>query len=1394
MRECCEITNPLNRDGTSQPQRFPLALAEDYVEIDERGTADLLNFSRRMAAEFNYYNGANTIDGTWAEFFQDDYSFLLADISELDRERYRTAFYLILDEARDELEINGDGTDLSLLISQLFEFFLSEVDDPEEAGSTLRPWAYLIDEWYDLLPSSDLFEDDAVQFSFKDEVGEARAKLTAFIVKLQLAHYESADNLTDFPSPIDDTLYTSLEEDWGVSVIPGPFVDYEYYHHPELDTSIEKVLELLKASFDTFQGMVASLQDRVESFLEDSFTEYPYHNPQNGLFLAFIQLFKHAQDHINTLGRKHLLYHYQDVLRFSQQAATPDQVALVFNLRKGVDKHLIEEGTLLKAGKDVDGNPMLYQTDREIVVNQAKIVEIRTVFVEREEDTSADDSTGIAPCWEVEEVVEEEIAEGGEVAEEELGTVLGIYSAPVANSSDGIGGDLDEEEPKWNTFGEPQSELDTDDRSMEDANLGFAVASPVFMMKEGSRKIRLTIWLAQDSSNPFVELTSKTDRYIAEADILQGLEASFSSEKGWEEAEVTKVFTVSDNIQNLAHSSSLGDFDSAGIDFDDHLLLCIEVSLNKTNSPFVQYDPELHEGDFATTWPLLKLSFGSDSNGYSDLGISAFNSGVSYQEGALVLFEGNVYQASSAGVKNSISALDPVEDYADTLELKFDAYDPNTTYYTADKVFLDGAVYNAIGTGFSNKTPSDHTDLWVELDFSTCIYSLLDNNQPEKISVDVEAEELQGVLLENDNGQLKPAKPFPPFGSAPASGSRWLIGSKEIFGKDLDEVVIKLKWLDPPRRFSIYYSEYVADLSSVSSMANGEFEASIGMLVDGEWEELTPDQDIFRTYSFWSNYQGARSEKTITLASSKFEGFGRDLDLSEPKQFSSALSRGFLRFELNSPSIAFGHKEYQDIFVNRMQDNADFIANGTANGQTGLQSIPELPYNPVIKEFNISYKSSEEVDLKSAGKANYDARVEQFFHLHPFGHTEEHPYLWGEETGSLVPAFEEEGYLYLGIEDLELPSTLSVLFQLAEGTAEPELERYAPTWSILAENRWVELDAAEIIFDSSDELISSGVIQFDLSREMTTDDTLFDGSYRWIRASVSKHTAAIHQALDIQAQAVLASFLDQDNNPEHLRTALPEGTITGLKTNDPSVKKVSQPYSSFGGKLPEESEEFLTRVSERLRHKHRSINIWDYERMVLEEFPAVYKVKCLNHTQADIAGGQDLEIAPGHVTVVTIPDLRNVNAVNPFEPKTPLYVLNDIDEFLNDYITPWVQLQVTNPLYEKIMIRCEIGLYEGKDPGFYIQKLEEEIKQFLSPWAFDFEEEIVFGGELHESLVINFIEQRDYVDFVINFEMDQILSDGTTTTDVKEAIATTSRSILVSSLEHSITSVKAPEA
>ncbi|MGZ4156647.1 MAG: baseplate J/gp47 family protein, partial [Bacteroidia bacterium] len=216
-------------------------------------------------------------------------------------------------------------------------------------------------------------------------------------------------------------------------------------------------------------------------------------------------------------------------------------------------------------------------------------------------------------------------------------------------------------------------------------------------------------------------------------------------------------------------------------------------------------------------------------------------------------------------------------------------------------------------------------------------------------------------------------------------------------------------------------------------------------------------------------------------------------------------------------------------------------------------------------------------------------------------------------------------------------------------------------------------------------------------------------------------------------------------------------------------------------KIKEQSNDFYTRVSERLRHKNRAVNIWDYEHLVLENFPTIYKVKCLNTTKY-ISSTDIKEVAPGHVSLVTIADLKNKNAVNPLQPKTSLILLTEIEDFIKTINPPCVQLHVKNPLYEEIAVEFNVRFLPGFDNGFYGQKLEDDLKKFLAPWAYSVTD-ISFGGKIHKSVLINFVEEQPYVDFVTCFKMDQIV--GTTVLkNIEEAVTTTGASILTSASSH----------
>jgi hypothetical protein len=231
-------------------------------------------------------------------------------------------------------------------------------------------------------------------------------------------------------------------------------------------------------------------------------------------------------------------------------------------------------------------------------------------------------------------------------------------------------------------------------------------------------------------------------------------------------------------------------------------------------------------------------------------------------------------------------------------------------------------------------------------------------------------------------------------------------------------------------------------------------------------------------------------------------------------------------------------------------------------------------------------------------------------------------------------------------------------------------------------------------------------------------------------------------------------------------------SISKLVVRTANIQSVKQPFASFEGKAPEVGRPFYTRVSERLRHKARAINAWDYEHLVLNQYPSVFKVKCVQNIDPNclcrevtktVRDGQGVEtptkeccgsqIAPGHVMIVPIPNLKNREEVNPLKPKNSRRTLVSIEEYLKKRTSPFVHVHARNPEYEPILTMFKVQFYEGFDKGFYLKFLNDEIVKYLSPWAFNEDVDVSFDNKIYASSIINFIEERPYVDFIKDFKM-----------------------------------------
>ncbi|MFQ5587900.1 MAG: baseplate J/gp47 family protein [Nitrospiria bacterium] len=608
-----------------------------------------------------------------------------------------------------------------------------------------------------------------------------------------------------------------------------------------------------------------------------------------------------------------------------------------------------------------------------------------------------------------------------------------------------------------------------------------------------------------------------------------------------------------------------------------------------------------------------------------------------------------------------------------------------------------------------------------------------------KIHTRVAVSGLTTLQLQNDNGVLDAKKPFEPFGGTPSVGSRFYVGHPELLQKRLDRIQFHIEWMGAPEKLKDHYKNYGID-------ARLPFTAKVS-LVDRRVQR--PLKDKAGLFAGLTNAgaphavsipEPAESERGVVLADKLSPGgFQYDRDVDGNYQGELTVWSRFLQWELNAPD--FQHAAYPGLAARKSLEMAAAISNKTPTPLVPASYQVNPPYTPKVKKLSVEYAASREVVFQEKETI---PRQDRLFHLHPFGISEVRADGVSESV-SFLPQYDHEGELYIGIKKIRPPQTLSLLFQMAEGSADPDLEPAPVTWSVLSGDQWTDLGDGGILSDGTRGLINSGIITFSL--KAARPNTLLPGDLYWLRAAIPVHTNSVCDTVAIHAQAVSATFSGQGNAPDHLDQPLPAESITDLAEPLPGIAGVAQPYTSFGGKMAEADAMFHTRVSERLRHKQRAVSIWDYEHLVLERFPQIYKVKCL---PASLLSHAD---APGRVEIVVIPDIRNKLPFNPFEPKAPADLIAEIKDYLSNKHPPYARIKVKNAHYIPVKVRFGVRFKPGVDERYAKKILNDALNRFLSPWAYEEGADIVIGGKIYANSLINFLDRQPYIDYVVEMKL-----------------------------------------
>jgi len=665
----------------------------------------------------------------------------------------------------------------------------------------------------------------------------------------------------------------------------------------------------------------------------------------------------------------------------------------------------------------------------------------------------------------------------------------------------------------------------------------------------------------------------------------------------------------------------------------------------------------------------------------------------------------------------------------------------------------------------------------------------------KNITVNIDVRGVKSLLLESDIGTLNAKKPFFPFGTIPVKKSNFYINYPELFKKDWKNLAVSIDWKNTPDSFRELYYAYRESYRykvtpSVFLEKMGDFTA-IQAAVQNVMQKIAVSDTITNQASLFTvnelglivpndSYFTADVEvlnkEEWELAVNNLTLFTKNGDLY---QTNFSVTNSAYESDKNGPvrlslSQSFLHELFPRIYALAF------------SSQEKGALIPNEPYTPMAENVLLDYTAQTTANIGKT-EQNYADNPIHLFHEHPFGQSEEHPYLKTKavflssenQVLNLVPTYCKGGELYIGLENVKNLQQLSMLVQVLEGSENPQADSFTGKqkveWSVLCQNEWKSLDSNYMISNQTDNFLKSGIVRFSVPGEATTDNTRLPESLVWVKAKIHKTYDAVCKTIAILAQAVQAEFSDNGNDLSHLENGLQAKTISKMVQRLATVKSVSQPFSSFGGQPIESDEAYYRRVSERLRHKNRAITLWDYENIILQEFPAIHKVKCLNHSS------ETSFLAPGNVLVVVIPDIVNKNVFDIYQPRVSKATLNAVQNHISRLNSLHVKAKVINPDYEEVTVSLKVKFYQGFDENYYLRVLNEDITRFLSPWAFENTAEIQFGVTLHRSLLINYIEKLNYVDYVEDVKL--IVGGEISLTSVTPS---SPKAILVSAKQHQL--------
>lgn len=569
----------------------------------------------------------------------------------------------------------------------------------------------------------------------------------------------------------------------------------------------------------------------------------------------------------------------------------------------------------------------------------------------------------------------------------------------------------------------------------------------------------------------------------------------------------------------------------------------------------------------------------------------------------------------------------------------------------------------------------------------------------DEITLKTEVAGISDLQLYNAGGELDTSVPVYPFGVQPDKGAWFVFGNYEMASKPLKKVELMSQWQqlpEHPEGFYGYYQGYGAGIDNCS------FRVRMEWLAGKKWQAEAGNTQYLFTPADGSPLLRNAPIPAATCLTCRISGTLPPVAVSEDSYVYGRSRSGFIKVVLDGPEVGFGHAAYRQLFTEVMMQNSR---------RKHPLPPPVLPVSPMVDHWELNYVAEETVCL-AVGQAESGTKL---YHICPLTAGNllpaemDRPVVLAEgpkDSGNLLLGFRGA----LGYERVRLFVDVAPLRKEIDyrDAVEEDTSEVAGRWYMNTGQRWELLEAGAVMRDSTCFFMNTGLIEILLPVPIGPEHLDREGLF-WLCAAFPSALIDRPPVRGIYMNAVQV-ISDTKGIEEHadVLAGLPAGTISASEKNLPGIVEIIQVVKGHGGRMGGDAGDIRLRLSDRIAHRNRALLPADYERLVLQHFPQVVKVKCLP--------GLDTKKRnrPGVVTLVIVPRQEGGEW-----PLATHLLLSGIEDRLQASTGKFMIVDAVNPVYEEMTVRCRVTLMPGVPLGEVTRRLENKLNGNIAPWKDD---------------------------------------------------------------------------